>query len=347
MSSPLVFVTGSSGFVGTNFVQYLLERGCTVISLDQCSPRWTGKGYCCTTSLAAKETDYDWLDLRGDVRDEELLKSIFYHPVEYVIHLAARSTIQMGAEDCAETMSVNVGGTETLLRAATDCATLKGFLYASTDKVYGLLQGQAYTETDALAPLDSPYDRSKAAAEQFVRICSQNGKIPGVILRFCNLYGPYDLLTTRIVPRNIRAVLENRLCTLRVYRDRDNVVRDFRREFLYIGDLCETIWKIIEKLENQETRFLMWGEAFNLGSQSCYPISEVIRTIQSLLGVSGSLEIEELEGLVEIPEQRMDSSKARGVFDFSPKTSLEDGLATTIKWWQQYLDAIKTQNVSD
>ena len=345
MRSPLVFVTGSSGFVGTNFVQYLLEHGCTVISLDLCPPRWTGKGYRCTTSLAAKEMDYDWLDVRGDVRDGELLTPIFRHPVEYVIHLAARSTIQMGAEDCAQTMSVNAEGTETLLRAAADCATLKGFLYASTDKVYGLLREQAYTETDALSPLDSPYDRSKAVAEQFVRAWSQKGKIPGIIFRFCNLYGPYDLQTTRIVPRNILAVLENRPCTLRMYRDSDNIVRDFRREFLYIGDLCETVWKIIETLENQETRFSAWGEAFNLGSQNCYPVSEVIQTIQSLLGVSGSPEIEKLDGLVEIPEQRMNSSKAAEIFGFSPKTSLEDGLTATIRWWQQYLDARKPQNV--
>ena len=143
MSSPFVLVTGSSGFVGTNLVQYLLDRGCTVISLDQCPPKWTGEGYRCAASLTAKEPDYDWLNLRGDVRDEELLKSIFCHPVEYVIHLAARSTIQMGAEDCAQTMSVNVGGTESLLRTAAGCATLKGFLYASTDKVYGLLRERA------------------------------------------------------------------------------------------------------------------------------------------------------------------------------------------------------------
>lgn len=344
MSEFLVFVTGSSGFVGTNFVKYLLEHGCTVISLDLCPPRWIGSGYRCTASLTAKERDYDWLDVRGDVRDGKLLESIFRHPVKYVIHLAARSTIQMGAEDCTQTISVNVGGTETLLRVAAGCATLKGFLYASTDKVYGLLRGRAYTETDTLVPLDSPYDRSKAAAEQFVRTWSQNGKIPGVILRFCNLYGPYDLQTTRIVPRNIQAILQNRPCTLRVYRTPDGAVQCFRREFLYVGDLCEAVWKAIEALENRETSFSAWGDAFNLGAQRCYPVSEVIWIIQSLLGASGSPQIEELEGLAEIPEQQMDSSKAAKTFGFAPRTSLEDGLTATIKWWRQYLDGQNPQN---
>lgn len=338
MRGDIILITGASGFVGTNLVQYLLKCGYAVISLDLRPPRWAGGGYHRAASPAAEEGEYDWLDLRGDVRDEALLKTVFRRPVAYAIHLAARSTIQMGAEDEKQTMSVNVEGTECLLRAAAGCPTLKGFFYASTDKVYGLLPGRAYTETDALAPLDSPYDRSKAAAEQLVRSWAQEGKIPGVILRFCNLYGPYDLQNTRVIPRNIQAILQNRPCTLRVYRDADGGVRDFQRDFLYVGDLCEAVWKLLQAIERREQPFPMTGEAFNLGAPNGYPISQVIHTIQKLLCAGGAPVIEEAEGLVEIPEQRMDSSKAAAAFGYAPRTPLEGGLTATIQWWLQYLD---------
>lgn len=335
MSKKTVLITGSSGFIGTNLTQYLLWQGCRVIALDQKAPRGEYEKYRCTDDLDAVEDGYDFINIKGDVRDALLLKKIFGHSIDYVVHLAALSTIQLGAEDCRNTMSVNAGGTEILLQAVTDYGRLKGFLYASTDKVYGILQGHAYVETDELLPLDSPYDRSKAKADRMVREWSRKFGIPGIVLRFCNIYGRYDLQTTRIVPGTIRAVLEGRECILRMYKDSGGALRNFKRDFLYIDDLCGTIWKVLEKLDDQGEQFPAWGEAFNLGAQRCYSIDEIIRTIQTLLGSSRPFKVCLSEELTEIPEQRMNYAKAAETFGFAPKISLENGLRETVAWWRQ------------
>lgn len=335
MNKQTILITGSSGFIGTNLTQYLLRQGCRVIALDQKAPRGEYQEYRCTDDLDAEEDGYDFMNIKGDVRDALLLRKIFGHRIAYVIHLAAVSTLQLGVEDCGRTMSVNAEGTEILLRAAADYGRLKGFLYASTDKVYGILQGYAYVETDELLPLDSPYDCSKAKADRLVREWSKKYGIPGIVLRFCNIYGRYDLQTTRIVPRTIQAVLEGRDCILRMYKDSDGVLRNFKRDFLYIDDLCGTIWKVLEKLDVQGEQFRAWGEAFNLGAQRCYSIDEVIRTIQTLLGSGRPAKICLSEELPEIPEQRMNYAKAAETFGFAPKISLENGLRETVAWWRQ------------
>lgn len=339
MNKQTVFITGSSGFIGSNLTEYLLKRGYRVIALDEKAPRGVYQEYRCTDSLDIEKKDWDLVHVRGDIRDEALLGRIFLCRVDYVVHLAALSTLQLGAENRGKTMSVNVGGTEALLRAAAEYGKLKGFLYASTDKVYGILQGQAYTEEDALSPVDSPYDSSKAEADRLVRKWSKEYGIPGVVLRFCNIYGRYDLQTTRIVPGAIRAVLEGRECILRMYRDSDGILRNFRRDFLYIDDLCETIWRVLEKLEVQGKQGILWGEAFNLGAQRCYSMDEVLRLILKLLGSSSSPKIVLSEALIEIPEQRMDYSKAAETFGFAPKTSLEEGLGKTAAWWRKYMES--------
>ncbi|MCM1121154.1 MAG: GDP-mannose 4,6-dehydratase [Eubacterium sp.] len=337
MHKHTILITGSSGFIGTNLIMHLLKQDCAVIALDIQAPRHSHPGYRHTDHPDSKESDYDLMEIRGDVRDSLILQKIFRHPIDYVIHLAALSTLQLGAEDYSRTMSVNAGGTEALLRAAADYGKLKGFLYASTDKVYGILHGQAYRETDPLSPIDSPYDSSKARADQMVREWFVKYDVPSIVFRFCNIYGPYDLQTTRIIPGTIRAILEGKNCILRKYRDSNGNIHNFQRDFLYIDDLCQTLWHVIEQLDLQGPQFPAWGDAFNLGAHRCYAMDEIIQSIQTLLGDSRPAKITFSESLAEIPAQRMDYSKAANIFGFVPKTTLEDGLGKTAAWWQQRL----------
>ena len=339
MERRTILVTGANGFIGTNLTGTLLERGCAVIALDRSPPRRAWPGYRCAAPGEAAGEDWDLLDFRGDLGDPALLEAVFRRRVDYAVHLAAVSTIQLGAEDARETMRTNVEGTEALLRAAAEGGTLRGLLYASTDKVYGPLQGHAYRETDALAPVDSPYDRSKAAADQLVREQSRGGGVPSVVLRLCNIYGPYDLQADRVVPGAVRAILEGRDCVLRMYRDGDGHIRNFRRDFLYVGDLCRAVWRVLETLDAQGAGSPAWGEAFNLGARRGCPIDEMIRTVQGLLGCKRPPRVELAGALAEIPEQQMDWGKAAAAFGFQPTTPLEEGLRATIEWWRRYLGA--------
>ncbi len=324
-----ILITGASGFIGTNLTRYLLKEGHQIIALDKRKPIYHG--------YRAKEDAL--VQVTGDIRDLKLLQKLFEGEIDYVIHLAALSTIQMGAKDNEETVSINVDGTETLLRAVKENGQVKGFLFASTDKVYGRLKGDAYTEEDSLNPIDSPYDCSKATADQMVCRWSKEQGVHGIVLRFCNIYGKYDLLKTRIVPGTIQSILENRECVLRVYYDEKGQARNFRRDFLYVDDLCEAMGQIIKKMElwNQEgTGSAMWGQAFNLGTGTCYPMDEVIGKIRQIAGCSSLLKVEFVDSPAEIPRQKMDYTKARDTFGFVPQTSLREGLVQTVKWWEEF-----------
>jgi len=341
MNRESVLVTGSSGFIGTNIVKFLLERGYAVIALDLHAPRCIFSQYRYTYAGEMLGKDADVWVVRGDVRNRELLGKVFGRTVDYVIHLAAISTIQMGAENTARTMSINVGGTEAVLKAVREQGNIKGLIYASTDKVYGRLKGEAYTEKDVLAPLDSPYDRSKAEADRMVREWCREYGIHGIVLRFCNIYGKYDLLDTRIIPGTIKAMLEGREGVLRMYRDAQGNMQNFMRDFLYVDDLCETIGQVMDRLElwnrPEYSRNAQWGEAFNLGvCRGCF-MDEVVQRISELTGRKEAPRIEIARAMTEIPKQKMDYTKAESCFGFSPGTSLKEGLEETVKWWREWL----------
>ena len=336
-----VLVTGASGFIGTNIVKYLLDEGYAVIAVDTEVPRHICESYCYTYTGEGLCTVADIWVVKGDMRDTKLLGKLLERKVSYVIHLAAVSTIQTGAEDSAKTMSINVGGTESLLKAIKKHGGVKGLIYASTDKVYGELHSTAYTENSELVPLDSPYDVSKAKADCMVRKWCADYGIHGIVLRFCNIYGKYDRQATRIIPAAIKALLGGRECVLRMYRDSTGEPRNFVREFLYVDDLCETIGKVMDKMElwnlPDEAQNARWGEAFNLGGNRCYAIQEVIGKIQEIIGGRKDMRVEFARTLAEIPEQKMDYAKAQDCFGFVPKTSLDEGLRETVGWWQRNL----------
>ena len=337
MKCQVVLVTGAAGFIGRNLTETLLRRGYRVIALDWKECRYCCGAYRCVLDFAENVREWELRKIRGDIRDHGLLQRIFCrYAIDYVIHLAALSTIQMGARNERKTRSVNVGGTENLLNIVRDRRDVKGFLYASTDKVYGELRSQAYTEQDALTPLNSPYDESKREADEMVHLWWEEHGVQGIVLRFCNIYGRYDRQKTRIIPGTIQAIQENRECVLRMYRGDDGQLHNYQRDFLYVEDLCEAITKILNKLEtwNREGG-AQWGQAFNLGSCCHHSIGEVVRILRAQMNAQTPLQIEITETISELRRQHMDYNKARLVFGFEPLTPLEDGLRETIAWWKR------------
>ncbi len=335
-NKTVILVTGASGFIGTNLTGRLLKEGYAVIAVDTEKPQISYEGYRRSEIIGTDVCSFDLLTVNGDIGDETLLEEIFQYEIGYVIHLAALSTIQLGAVSYEETMRVNVKGTETLLRAAEKAGGVKGFVYASTDKVYGEMQSQAYTEEMPLHPSVSPYDLSKAQADELVRRWAKERGGHGIVLRFCNIYGKYDRKATRIVPGTMQSLLKKRGCVLRMFRDEEGHIRNFGRDFLYVDDLCGAVCDILKKLDiwNRDETEAMWGEAFNLGTKHCYPMDEMIYKMQMLTGIHVLPQIELSEAGAEVTQQCMDYSRAREVFGFLPGTSLEDGLAAVAEWWK-------------
>lgn len=338
MKKQIVFISGSAGFIGTNLTEQLLGQGYSVIGFDRQEPSKRFPGQQCISDLTGDAEEFDLLTARGDICDTKLLDYIFQRfEINYVVHLAALSTIQQGAGNREETFRINVDGTRAMLEAVRKHGGVHGFLHASTDKVYGSIQNHAYVETDPLTPVRSFYDQSKAVADTMVREWSKQYGLHGVVLRFCNIYGEYDESHTRIIPQTIRACLENRPCTLRVYRDAEGNVRNYKRDFLYVKDLCESLCQILGKMaawDRNDDKTAMWGEAFNLGSGHSYSMEGIIRMICNLTNSQSPVSTEYTSPVEEIAEQSMNYQKANKYFGFAPHTLMEDGIRRTLKWWE-------------
>lgn len=318
-------VTGGSGFIGQNLIRELLAVGCRVVNFDLRDP----------PSRMEETVTY----VRGDVRDKtRMLRTLQENNAQALVHLAAVSTVQMGAADANVTRSVNVEGTRAVLRAVADYGKLRLFLHASSDKVYGKMRQDAYREDHPLLPLDSAYDQSKADADVLVREYALKKAIPATVLRFCNVYGPGDDSETRIVPRSIRALLEEHSpCILRKYIDSRGKQREFYRDFIYVKDLCRAIIQIMETRERLgDAHFAVYyGQAFNLGGEICLPMSRALEIIQTACGTRLPVRTVIQRDIPEIAAQRMNCAKAKEVFGFRPETTFEEGVFLTVKHWRK------------
>lgn len=319
-----VCITGGSGFIGQNLTCELLAAGCRVVNFDLRAPAYRIEG--------------DLTHICGDVRNKTHMQQVLQeNDIQVLVHLAAISTVQLGAADTAVTHSVNVEGTRAVLQAAADYGKLHLLLYASTDKVYGKLLQDAYREDHPLQPTPSAYDQTKASADILVREYAREKGVPAVVLRFCNVYGPGDNSMTRIVPRSIRMLLdEHSPCILRKYEDAQGQLQEFYRDFIYIKDLCRAIIKIMEAREQLGSIgfAVHFGQAFNLGGEICLPMSRVLKTLQTACGIHTPVLTEVQYHIPEIEIQHMDCTKAKETFGFCPETSFEEGIFLTVKHWR-------------
>lgn len=327
-----VLITGSSGFVGSNLIDFLQQKNFSVIGLDCCPSKFVEPNYF----------------IKTDIRDKNTLREILkeYKPCA-VFHLAAISTIQRGQTNPQDTWSVNFGGTRALLDAV-NFAGLNNtkIFFASTDKVYGVLPtgADSYTEEMPLCPINtSPYDCSKAAADQLVQTANNT-----YVLRFCNLYGPYDTNKSRIVPATIITLLDNRAnriyggasqrAILNRYKDKDGVVRDFYRDMLYIDDLCKALANLVNK--TLETN--LPEKIFNFGVGTPNSMKDVITKINIFMGnVTCPPKVNIVPTTNELIRQSVNSSRAQNFLNFCPTTSLDDGLRQTIEWWKNIIKTDK------
>lgn len=307
-----VLITGSSGFLGSNFTRSFKACGWDVTGLDLRSPVFTMP---------------DSFVL-GDVRDNALVSEALrtFKP-DIILHLAAFSTVQQGLKAPSETWSVNYDGTKNILQSVKELLPDSFFVYASTDKVYGeLLQAGGYTEDMPLSPLiTSPYDCSKAEADKLVRSYDR-----AFILRFCNIYGPFDESRSRVVPSGIRAVLCGKSPVLKRYIDSEGDTKDFFRDMLFVGDLADTVRRFFALLMSGAS--FAGYSVFNLGTSAPVSMKNVLEEISKTLNFPEPPEEQIISGSDEIHLQSMNCSRAKKYLGFSPTTSLEDGIKETVKW---------------
>lgn len=318
-------VTGCAGFIGSNFVHYMLEKyqDIRLVNLDKLT--YAGN----LENLEDIKDDARHIFVKGDICDKALVTDLIakYDP-DYVINFAAESHVDRSIRNPEIFVESNVLGTVNLLQCCKDAwydaaaktwKEGKKYLQVSTDEVYGALGAEGYfMETTPLCP-HSPYSASKASADMFVKAFHDTYGMPMNITRCSNNYGPYHF-PEKLIPLMILNALEDK--PLPVYGDGKNV-----RDWLYVEDHCRAIELI---LENGRV-----GEVYNVGGHHEKQNIEVVKTILHALGKS--------EELIAFVKDRpghdrryaIDPSKIHRELGWLPQTSFEDGIQTTVEWYLQ------------
>lgn len=313
-----VFITGISGFVGSNLAAALLDAGASVTGLVRDDNK---KKYFDHLKIRKKITV-----VRGDLKNLSFLKrTLEKHKIEIVYHLAAQAIVSQANKDPLPTFETNIQGTWNLLEACRGLKTLHAVIAASSDKAYGSSKILPYTEKHPLEP-EYPYDVSKACSDLIARSYARMFGLPVVTTRFANIYGPGDINFSRIVPDTLRSVVKGKNPIIRS----DGTPQ---RDYLYVGDVADLYMLLAEKIGKTK------GEIFNAGHNK--PVS-VLKMVQTVLKVSGRKDLKpvilgkgSLHG--EIDRQWMDGGKVRRMLGWKPKTDLEQGLFKTFHWYRNRL----------
>lgn len=313
-----ILVTGGCGFIGSNFVHYLLEHepNVHIVNLDAL----TYAGNLANLAKAAHHPRYRFV--HGDITDPEAVRAAM-QGVHSVIHFAAESHVDRSIQDSSPFVRTNVVGTQVLLDAAR-AAKIEKFVHISTDEVYGSLGSTGYfTEETPLAP-NSPYAASKAASDLLVRSYVHTFHFPALITRCSNNYGPYQF-PEKLIPLFISNLLRNE--QVPVYGDGQNV-----RDWIHVRDHCAGIAAVWRRGRV--------GEVYNLGGRSERTNLQLTHALLAALGKSKSL-------IRYVPDRpghdrryAIDCSKSERELGWQPTIAFEDGLRQTIDWYRDHADWI-------
>lgn len=308
-----ILVTGGAGFIGSNFIHYWLDKypDDRIINLDALT-------YAANLeSLADLEANPRYQFVKGDITDASLVDALVAD-CDLIVHFAAESHVDRSIADSAAFIKTNVEGTRVLLEAARHHG-LKRFHHVSTDEVFGALDFNSpkFSEKTPYDPR-SPYSASKAASDHLVRSYYHTYGLPITISNCSNNYGPYQH-PEKLIPHFVTNLLKGEPVT--VYGNGKNI-----RDWIYVDDHNRGLDLIIRKGRI--------GETYCLGGNSERDNLSLTKDILRLMG-QGEDRIEYVtDRLGHDLRYAIDFSKAAAELGFQPQVSFEEGLAKTIKWYE-------------
>jgi nucleoside-diphosphate-sugar epimerase len=303
-----ILVTGGAGFAGSALVRELLKERANVIIYDNFA-----SGDLSNLSDIMNEIKIVW----GDIIDPAFKDVLLRNQVEFVFHLAAEPYIPKCYEFPRKFFEVNATGTLNVLLACKD-ANVQRILYYSSSEVYGTATKIPMDETHPTLPL-STYSASKLAADRLCFTLFHEQKIPVIILRQFNMYGPRET-QPYIIPELITQLMQSDKLKL------GNIKA--RRDFTYVEDAAKGAISLIKEKKAE-------GEVFNMGTGKDWSVEELANIIGKLLGkesVKIDIDPNRLRPL-DVAVLNCDSSKIRKFIGWMPTTKLEDGLQKTIDWY--------------
>ena len=316
-------ITGCAGFIGSNFVHYMLKKYPEILLVNLDKLTYAGN----LENLKDVEGDPRHVFVQGDICDKELVESLFAkYDFDYVINFAAESHVDRSIKNPEIFVQSNVMGTVNLLQRAkeawydADAKTWKEgkkYLQVSTDEVYGALGAEGYfMETTPLCP-HSPYSSSKASADMFVMAFHDTYGMPINITRCSNNYGPYQF-PEKLIPLMINNCLSGK--NLPVYGDGMQI-----RDWLYVEDHCAAIATVLEKG--------VVGEVYNIGGNNEKANIDIVKLIINSTGKSEDLIVHVKDRPGHDRRYAIDNTKITTQLGWAPKHTFETGMASTIEWY--------------
>ncbi|MFL0581122.1 dTDP-glucose 4,6-dehydratase [Solibacillus silvestris] len=310
-----ILVTGGAGFIGSNFVNYMVRTypNYNILNLDALT--YAGN----LENLKESEGKANYRFVKGDITDRDLVNSLFEtENFDVIVNFAAESHVDRSITNPDVFVTTNIQGTQVLLDAARK-HEVKKYVQVSTDEVYGSLGAEGYfTETTPLDP-NSPYSASKAGADMLVKAYHETYGLPTNITRCSNNYGPFHF-PEKLIPLMIINALNDK--PLPVYGDGLNV-----RDWLHVEDHCRAIDLVLHKGKV--------GEVYNVGGHNEKTNVEVVKEILK--------QLDKPEALIKYVEDRLghdrryaiDPTKLQSELGWEPIYNFETGLKDTVQW---YLD---------
>ena len=335
-----ILVTGGAGFIGSNFVRYMIKNyNYNIVNLDVLT--YAGN----LENLKEVESKNNYTFIKGDIRSRSLIEGIFIeHDIDTVVNFAAESHVDRSIVEPEIFLTTNILGTQCLLDTAKKYWKLLPddkykreykdgvkFLQVSTDEVYGALgKTGKFTESTPLSP-NSPYSASKASADMIVRAYNETFGMPVNITRCSNNYGPYQF-PEKLIPLMINNCKNDK--KLPVYGDGMQI-----RDWLHVEDHCAAIDMVLHKGID--------GEAYNIGGNNEKANIEIVKLIINAIGKS--------EDLIAYVQDRpghdrryaIDNTKITTELGWKPRYTFEKGIAETIEWYlnsEEWLNNVTSGN---
>lgn len=307
------FVTGGCGFIGSNFIRYIFQYDGTAIIINLDKLTYAGN----PKNLAEFNDSDKYIFYHGDICDSKIVKEIFqkYKP-DYLINFAAESHVDRSIGKPDDFIQTDIFGAFTLLETAREFG-LERFIQISTDEVYGSIEKGSFSETDTLMPRN-PYSASKAGADRLAYSYFTTYKLPVIITRASNNFGPYQF-PEKLIPLFVTNAIEDK--KLPVYGDGKNV-----RDWLYVEDHCDAIQYIID---NGEV-----GEIYNIGGGNELTNIEITDLILKETNKSDTLKKFVQDRLGHDRRYSLNCDKLASI-GWLPKHDFLKAMKFTVDWYNQ------------